>query len=148
MSKGRCGLFPNSTANDRILRATAYKAIHSMIVNTKGAKGRSMAVAAYDRRTGTIATAFAGKIPDQIHPELIRRADKIGGIGSKGVSTKNTVGVCAEFQAVNTLLMNGSKISDIKLTHAIRPRTGKGRPYCANCKKCVFRLNKIGGTNP
>ena len=115
MSKGRCGLFPNSTANDRILRATAYKAIHS---------------------------AFAGKIPDQIHPELIRRADKIGGIGSKGVSTKNTVGVCAEFQAVNTLLMNGSKISDIKLTHAIRPRTGKGHPYCANCKKMFSDLIK------
>ena len=38
MSKGRCGLFPNSTANERILRATAYKAIHSMIVNTKGEK--------------------------------------------------------------------------------------------------------------
>ena len=134
MCKGRSGLFPNSTANDRILRATTYKAIHSMIVNTKGGKGRSMAVGAYDIRTGAIVTAFAGNIPDSIHPELIKRADKIGGIGSKGVAPKNTVGVCAEFQVVNSLLLSGSKISDIKLTHAIRPRTGIGRPYCANCK--------------
>lgn len=142
MSKGRSGLFPNSTANDKILRATAYKAIHSMIENTKGGKGRSMAVGAYDIKTGTIATAFAGKIPEKIHPELIKRADKIGGIGSKGVSTKNTVGVCAEFHVVNSLLLSGSKISDIKLTHAIRPRTGKGRPYCANCKKMFSDLIK------
>lgn len=142
MSKGRSGLFPNSTANDKILRATTYKAIHAMIENTKGGKGRSMAVGAYDKKTGTIATAFAGKIPDKIHPELIKRADKIGGIGSKGVSTKNTVGVCAEFHVVNSLLLSGSKISDIKLTHAIRPRTGKGRPYCANCKKMFSDLIK------
>ena len=142
MSKSRSGLFPSSTANDKILRAITYRAIHSMIVNTKGGKGRSMAVGAYDIRTGTIATAFAGKIPKQIHPELIKRAEKIGGIGSKGISIKNIVGVCAEFQAVNSLLLSGSRISDIKLTHAIRPRTGKGRPYCANCKKMFSDLIK------
>lgn len=134
MSKCRSGLFPNSTANGKILRATAYKAVHSMISNTKGGKGRSMAVGAYDIRTGSIVTAFAGKIPKQIHPELLKRADEIGGLGSKGVSTKNTIGVCAEFQVVNALLLDGSKFSDIRLTRAIRPRTKKGRPYCANCK--------------
>ena len=134
MSKGRSGLFPKSRSNDKILRATTYKAIHAMIVNTKGGKGRSMAVGAYDTRTGKIATAFAGTIPETIHPELLKRAEKIGGIGSKGLSDKKIVGVCAEFQAVNALLLSGSKLSDIKLTHAIRPRTGKGRPYCINCK--------------
>lgn len=142
MSKGRSGLFPNSTANDKILRATTYKAIHSMILKTKGGKGRSMAVGAYDIRTGVIVTAFAGKIPEKIHPELIKRANKIGGIGSKGVSTKNIVGVCAEFQVINTLLLSGSRIADIKLTHAIRPRTGKGRPYCPNCKKMFSDIIK------
>ena len=142
MSKGRSGLFPNSAANDKILRGITYRAIHKMIENTKGGKSRSMAVGAYDIKTGKIVTAFAGEIPANIHPELIRRADIIGGIGSKGVTTKNTIGVCAEFQGVNALLQNGSNISNIKLTYAIRPRTGKGRPYCDNCKKMFADLIK------
>ncbi|MCF0110350.1 MAG: hypothetical protein HUJ58_00480 [Erysipelotrichaceae bacterium] len=142
MSKGRSGLFPSSVANDKILRATAYRAIHSMIINTPGGKGRSMAIGAYDIKTGKIVTTFAGKIPDTIHPELQKRADRIGGIGTKGQSTKNSIGVCAEFHAVNELLLSGSNISDIKLTHAIRPRTGKGRPYCINCKKMFSDLIK------
>lgn len=140
MSKGRSGLFPNSTANAKVLRAITYRAIHDMIINTKGGKNKSMAIGAYDIKTGEIVTAFAGSIPKTIHPELIKRAIKIGGIGSKGLSTKNTVGVCAEFQVVNALLLSGSNISDIKLTHAIRPRTGKGRPYCTNCKQMFSDL--------
>lgn len=142
MSKGRSGLFPNSIANDKMLRGTTYRAIHSMIENTNGGNRKSMAIGAYDVKTGKIVTSFAGNIPDNIHPELIKRAEKIGGIGSKGLSTKNTVGVCAEFHVVNELLMSGSKISDIKLTYAIRPRTGKGRPYCINCKKMFSDLIK------
>ena len=142
MSKGRSGLFSNSTANAKILRATTYRAIHTMIINTKGGRGRSMAIGAYDIKTGKIVTAFAGTIPDKIHPELLKRANQIGGIGTKGLSNKNIVGVCAEFHVVNELLLSGSKISDIKLTHAIRPRTGKGRPYCINCKKMFSDLIK------
>ncbi len=142
MSKGRSGLFPNTTANGKILRATTYKAIHNMIANTKGGSRKSMAVGAYDIKTGKIATTFAGEIPTKIHPELIARANKIGGVGTKGLSTKNTVGVCAEFHAVNSLLLSGSNIKDIKLTHAIRPRTGKGQPFCANCKKMFSDLIK------
>lgn len=140
MSKARSSLFSNTTANDKILRGITYRAIHSMVINTKGGKGCSMAVGAYDVRTGKIVTSFAGNIPSQIHPELIARAKRIGGIGSKGLSTKNTVGVCAEFHVVNELLLSGSSISDIRLTHAIRPRTGKGRPYCINCKKMFSDL--------
>lgn len=142
MSKGRSGLFPNSIANAKMLRETTYRAIHSMIENTKGGKRKSMAIGAYDIKTGKIVTSFAGNIPKKIHPELVKRAKKIGGIGTKGLSTKNTVGVCAEFHVVNELLLSGSKISDIKLTHAIRPRTGKGRPYCTNCKKMFSDLIK------
>ena len=140
MSKGRSGLFPKTKANDKMLRATTYRSIHNMIIKTKGGKGRSMAVGAYDIKTGKVATAFAQKPPDKIHPELIKRANKIGGIGSKGLSATNTVGVCAEFHAVNDLLNSGSKISDIKLTHAIRPRSGHGRPYCINCRKMFSDL--------
>lgn len=142
MSKGRSGLFPGTVANDNILRATTYQAIHAMIRNTKGGKGHSMAIGAYDIKTGKIVTSFAGNIPEKIHPELIKRAEMIGGVGTKGLSTKNTVGVCAEFHVVNDLLLSGSKISDIRLTHAIRPRTGKGRPYCINCKKMFSDLIK------
>ena len=40
MSKARSSLFPNTTANDKILRGITYRAIHSMVINTKGGKGR------------------------------------------------------------------------------------------------------------
>lgn len=72
-------------------------------------------------------------IPDEISPILIERANRTGGIGSLGVTSKNTVGVCAEFRTINQLLLNGSDISDIRLTKAIRPRTGEVQPYCDNC---------------
>ena len=140
MSKARSGLFPGSVANAKILRSITYRAIHSMIETTKGGKGRAIAIGAYDIRTGKIVTAFADSIPETIHPELVKRAQKIGGIGTKGLSKNNTVGVCAEFHVVNDLLLSGSKISDIRLTHAIRPRNGKGRPYCINCKKMFSDL--------
>ena len=142
MSKGRSGLFPGSNANDKMLRGITYRAIHIMIENTQGGKSKSMAIGAYDVRTGKIVTSFAGNIPEKIHPELLNRAEKIGGIGTKGLSTKNTVGVCAEFHVVNDLLLSGSNISDIRLTYAIRPRTGKGHPYCVNCKTMFSDLIK------
>jgi len=94
MSKGRSGLFPSSNANAKMLRGMTYRAIHTMVDNTKA------------------------------------------------LSTKNTVDVCTEFHVVNDLLLNGSNISDNKLTHSIRPRTGKGRPYCINCKKMFSDLIK------
>ena len=71
MSKGRSGLFPNSIANAKMLRETTYRAIHSMIENTKGGKRKSMAIGAYDIKTGKIVTSFAGNIPKKIHPELV-----------------------------------------------------------------------------
>ncbi|MCI8749475.1 MAG: hypothetical protein HFH67_16725 [Lachnospiraceae bacterium] len=64
------------------------------------------------------------ELPDEISSVLIERAKKIGGIGSLGVTNKNTVGVCAEFRAVNRLLLNKSDIVNIRLTEAISPRTG------------------------
>lgn len=111
-----------------------------MIAKTKGGRGKAMAIGAYDVKTGKIVTSFAGNIPSKIHPELIKRANKIGGIGSTGLSNRNKVGVCAEFHVVNELLLSGSNISDIKLTHAIRPRTGEICPYCINCTKMFSDL--------
>lgn len=115
------------------LKAEAEKAIQELITSTPGGNTKSMAVAAYDLKTGKIVADFAGPIPDKISSVLIERANKIGGIGSLGVTGKNTVGVCAEFRTVNQLLLDGSDISNIRLTEAIRPRTGKVRPYCDNC---------------
>lgn len=91
-----------------------------------------MVVAAYDVKTGKIKTVFAGPSEGKIHPELISRANAIGGIGSKGISERNTVGICAEFKGINELLLDGSKIENIRLTKALRPRTGEARPYCDN----------------
>ncbi len=143
MSKGNSGLFSKSTANATLLLAITYKAINNMISNTKGGNRKSMAVGAYDSKTGRIATAFAGNIPDKIHPELLKRAKEIGGIVSKGLTDRNTVGVCAEFHAINSLLLSGSNLSDIRLTKAIRPRTGKIQPFCANCLKMFADIIKL-----
>lgn len=144
MSKDSSGLFQGTsgtrsashkTHSAKELKQRITKKIDSAIKNTPGSKGKSMIVGAYDTKTGKTSVAFAGPIPKKIHPELKKLADKIGGVGSKGVSDKNTVGVCAEFQTVNKLLWSGSKLSDIKLTKPIRPRTGKEMPFCANCVK-------------
>ena len=111
-----------------------------MIDSTPGGNKKSMACGAYDVKTGNIATAFAGEPPDKIHPLLQKIAEQLGGIGSHGLTERNKVGVCAEFHVVNQLLNNGSNWSDIKLTAAIRPRTGEPQPYCANCKNMFADL--------
>ena len=116
------------------LRTSTRRAVTLLIKNTPGSKKKSIAVGAYDKNTGKTIAAFAGEIPKNIAPELLRRASLIGGLGSHGVTNRNTVGVCAEFHAVNNLLLSGSKWEDIRLTPAIRPRTGKEMPFCDNCK--------------
>lgn len=145
MCKTSSGLFPKNNVGKHLASA-ANKAVQNLIDNTPGARGKSMAVGAYDTKTGQIVAAFAGPVPDKIHPELLKRAAKIGGIGSLGLTEHNTVGVCAEFQVINTLLNNGSKISDIHLTKAIRPRTGRHIDYCANCKAMFSDIIDQGGT--
>lgn len=141
MSKGGSGLFSGthgqkSQVPDQAteIKAKAESKVKSMISNRKGGKSKAMAVGAYDVSTGKTTASFAGSIPSTIHPELIERAKRIGGIGSLGITSKNTVGVCAEFHAVNNLLLRGADISNIRLTKPIRPRTGKHMPFCDNCK--------------
>lgn len=137
MSKGGSGLF-NGTSGKRAslaqLRVKARRFVTQLIENTPGSRKRSIAVGAYDKNTGETVAAFAGEIPKYIAPELLERAVLIGGLGSHGVTERNTVGICAEFHVVNDLLLRGSKWEDIRLTPAIRPRTGKEMPFCDNCK--------------
>ena len=137
MSKGISGLF-KKTHGHRLrinsLKSKALSKAQKLVENTAGGRGKAMVVGAFDERTGQTVAAFAGAIPQKIAPELLDRAKTIGGIGSLGLTDRNTVGACAEFHAINQLLLKGSKMSDIHLTNAIRPRTGKPIPYCKNCQ--------------
>lgn len=143
MSKSYSGLFNGTYSSKKAKRCRSItelkrlvcKKIYSAIKNTPGGKGKSMIVGAFDPKTGKTSVSFAGPIPKRIHPDLKKLADKVGGIGTHGISEKNIVGVCAEFHTVNNMLWSGSKLSDIKLTKPIRPRTGQEMPYCANCAK-------------
>ena len=87
-----------------------------------------------DPVTGKIVTTSSGAVPSRIAPELQAYAEKLGGLGVK-TACGNTLGRCAEFRAANELLLNnpGLKLSDIKFTSAIRPRTGEVVPRCENC---------------
>ena len=116
------------------LKSQAYTKIQDLIGNHSGARGKAMAVGAYDEKTGNTAAAFAGYTPKKIQPDLIRLAERAGGIGTFGVTERNTIGVCAEFHVINDMLLSGSKLEDIRLTRAIRPRTGQFMPYCDNCR--------------
>lgn len=125
---------------DNVLKSQAYSKIHDIINSTSGSKGKAMAVGAYDIKTGKSVAAFAGEIPSEIHPDLLKLTERVGEIGSQGISDKNIVGVCAEFHVINELLLSGSKLEDIKLTRAIRPRTGKYMPYCDNCREMFSEI--------
>lgn len=136
MCKGNSGLYKGTKGakfSKKELHLKAENAIAELISSTPGARKKSMVIGAYDISSGKTIAAFAGKIPNDIHPKLIELANQIGGIGSYGLTERNTVGVCAEFQVVNRLLLSGSQFEDIRLTKAIRPRTGEVIPYCENC---------------
>ncbi|WP_291581487.1 hypothetical protein [Clostridium sp. UBA6640] len=92
-----------------------------------------MAIGVYDLESGNVIADFAEEIPNNINSQLINKAKQIGGVGSKGVNRKNTVGACAEFRSVNQLLNTGNYIEDIRFTKAVRPRTGEVKPTCNNC---------------
>lgn len=147
MSKGFSGLFHNTSGHKlytNTLRDKAINAVEKLINSTPGGKQRAMAVGAYDIQTGKIVTSFATASPEKIHPELRKRADRIGGVGSHGVTDKNIVGICAEFHVINSLLNKGSKLENIRLTPAIQPRTGNQRAYCNNCQSMFYDIMSLG----
>ena len=136
MSKGLSLLFHNTIgeiASRNYYKKMVKELIRKLIEKTPNGTGKAVAVGAYDSKTGWVIASFAGPIPEKIHPDLQKLADNIGGVGSLGLTNKNIVGVCAEFRAVNELLWKGNKLSDIKITAPIRPRTGATINYCANC---------------
>ena len=45
------------------------------------------------------------------------------------------VGCCAEFDAANQLMNEGSSLEDINFTNAVRPRSGDVVPKCSNYEK-------------
>ena len=100
--------------------------------NTQRAK-HPTAVGAYDAKLGRVSASFSGDVPDKISGSLIKRANRIGGIGSKGLTFSNVVGRCAEFRSANTLMLRGSRVNNIRFTDAVRPRTGEVVPACKNC---------------
>lgn len=143
MSKGYSGLFKNTLGHKlstNSLRDKAINAVKKLILSMPKGTSKAMAVGAYDIKTGKIATAFAGTVPKKIHPVLLEKVKRIGEIGTHALSDKNILGVCAEFRAVNRLLYKGSKWEDIRLTPAIRPRTGESRAYCENCAALFYDI--------
>lgn len=89
MSKGSSALFKGTQGeqiftNEHVakIKIKAETKVKDMISNQIGGRIKSMAVGAYDVSTGKTTASFAGAIPTKIHPELIARASKIGGIGS------------------------------------------------------------------
>lgn len=70
----------------------------------------------------------------EIAMEGTKLAERVGGVGTQGVTDRNTIGVCAEFHVINDMLLSGSKLEDIRLTRPIRQRTGQFMPYCDNCR--------------
>ena len=124
----------------KYLREKITQKIKKLINSTKGGSRKAAVVGAYDIRTGNIATSFADEIPINIHPELLKRANEIGGIGTHGLTERNIIGVCAEFHVVNQLLLKGSKWHNIRIINPIRPRTGQIIPFCANCQKMFYDI--------
>jgi filamentous hemagglutinin len=103
-------------------------------IGTLGKYKPPTVIGAVDPLTGKIVTTSSGAVPSKVAPELQAYADKLGGLGIK-TACGNTLGRCAEFRAANELLLSNPslKLSDIKFTPAIRPRTGDVVPRCENC---------------
>src|SRR5579864_5814072 len=91
---------------------------------------------ALDTATGNVvaATRVSPGSIGSINPALANLAEQqLGGVGATTPGVVAPVGFCAEFQAVNQLLNQGSVLEDIRLTDVIRPRIGDVVPKCGNC---------------
>lgn len=132
--KDKSGLFTGTSGTTAALKAATVNAVNTGRSKSSSGKKKAAIIGAFDIRTGKIVVAYSGSIPKNIHPELQKRANKIGGVGSFGVSSKNIVGGCAEFHVVNSLLNMGSNISDIHFVQPVRPRNGKPLNFCDNCQ--------------
>jgi filamentous hemagglutinin len=93
-------------------------------------------VAAYDTTSGATAVGTSGPLSrlGAINPDLAAAADQVGGVGAVNPAAPSPVGCCAEFDAANQLMNQGSLLDNINFTDAIRPRTGDVVPKCENCQ--------------
>ena len=91
-------------------------------------------VSAVDTQTGKVVSVSNGNIPSKIDPRLQSYVNKLGGAGVK-TSCGNVVGKCAEFIAINELLIANPKlkIEQIRLSDTMRPRTNRRVERCDNC---------------
>ena len=92
-------------------------------------------VGAFDTQTGAVAVGQSGPLSrlGEINPQLSEAAQQVGGVGALNPGA-SPVGCCAEFDAANQLTNQGSQLSDIQFTDAIRPRNGEVVPKCPNCQ--------------
>ncbi|MBM4361115.1 MAG: VCBS repeat-containing protein [Deltaproteobacteria bacterium] len=86
---------------------------------------RAVAVAV-DRTTGAVSRGTSGTTPSLIHPEMARR------MPSPSLE-KWSPSNCAEFNACNNAMLNGSQIKNLEV-HTVQVKSGADFPRCANCQ--------------
>ena len=109
--------------------------VNKYIVSFKGKNFQpATVVSAVDTTTGKTVSMSNGNVPTKIDPRLASYVNQLGGAGIK-TSCGNTVGKCAEFRAINELLLANPnlKMNQIQLSDTMRPRTGKRVERCQNC---------------
>lgn len=90
---------------------------------------------AVDRVTGKVYQAESGTIAEIIHPLLKKRMPNPS-------LMMRPVANCAEFNAVNNALLNGSKINNLSVA-TYRIREGTPFPMCPNCRVTIFGSNVV-----
>jgi hypothetical protein len=122
------------------------KAARDLLASKVGSS-KSVVVGAFDARTGKVTAEYSAKYVDDPSSVLKALADELGGVGTK-TSCGNTLGCCAEFQAADTLIKEGSLLADIRFVPAIRPRRPENVvPFCRNCVE-MFDKNINAGSIP
>jgi RHS repeat-associated protein len=108
-------------------------------------KGKSVAVGAFDARTGQYVVTGSGPVMTESTDAMKILAEKAGGLGV--VKNGKCIGCCAEFHAADKLIRGGSIITDIRFTEAIRPRNELPIKMCENCLD-MFKSNVKSGSIP
>jgi filamentous hemagglutinin len=113
----------------------AQAALNAAVATRAG--NPAVMVGAYDATSGATAVGTSGPLSrlGTINPDLAAAADQVGGVGAMNPGAHSPVGCCAEFDAANQLMNDGSSLDNIRFTDAIRPRNGDVVPKCENCEK-------------
>lgn len=98
----------------------------------------SMAIGCLGNKASSFGTSYRCVNNKICHPKLLKRLEELGPIGTiRKNRTSNIIGKCAEVKAANHVLRGekGLDITDLKFTHARRPRTLQIHQACPNCKE-------------